>query len=75
LPGLARSAMTNQKPLSWPSSTKLINRLEKAEMDAARIDFLETNPDKRLSKNKRHWQCIGFTNYGYSELPVDELGA
>jgi hypothetical protein len=33
--------------------------------DTARLDFIESHPEMRLSRHKKHWSIQGFTNYQY----------
>lgn len=34
-------------------------------LDAARLDFIEANPNLRLNYRKKHWSLVGMTSYEY----------
>lgn len=57
--------------LASPASIRaLIARLESAEKDSERIDWMEATPEHYLRKSKRHWYCTlrQETASGYSTM-------
>lgn len=48
-----------------PPAAAVQSLTDAEKLDAARLDFLDANPEKQLRYHKNRWALVGFTNYPY----------